>query len=161
MSLTIREARPGDAALVLRFVRELADYEREPDAVVATEPMLDEVLFGANPRVFCDIAEWNGEPAGVTVWFYNFSTWLGRHGIYLEDFYVTPAMRGRGIGRALMARLARRCVDEGLERMDWAVLTWNEPAIAIYRGLGAYANEQWGMWRLTGEALDRLAGETS
>jgi diamine N-acetyltransferase len=157
--LTIREARPGDAALVLRFVRELADYERASDLVAATEAMLDEALFGSNPRIFCDIAEWNGEPAGMALWFYNFSTWRGRHGIYLEDFYVTPASRGRGVGRSLMARLARRCVDEGLDRMDWAVLTWNEPAIAVYERLGAYANDEWAMWRLTGEALKALAGE--
>jgi GNAT superfamily N-acetyltransferase len=144
---------------VLRFVRELADYEREPDAVVATEPMLDQALFGPSPRIFCDIAEWDGEPVGMALWFYNFSTWRGRHGIYLEDFYVTPSARGRGAGRALMARLARRCVEEGLDRMDWAVLTWNEPAMAVYRKLGAYANDEWGMWRLTGEALEMLAAE--
>jgi GNAT superfamily N-acetyltransferase len=157
--LAIREARPGDAALVLRFVQELADYEREPDAVVATEAMLDEALFGATPRIFCDIAEWDGEPIGMALWFYNFSTWRGRHGIYLEDFYVTPAGRGRGAGRALMARLARRCVEQGLERMDWAVLRWNEPAIAVYERLGAFANDEWAMWRLTGEALEALATE--
>lgn len=157
--LSIREARPGDAALVLRFIQELADYEREPDAVVATEAMLDEALFGSNPRIFCDIAEWDGEPAGMALWFYNFSTWRGRHGIYLEDFYVTPASRGLGVGRALMARLAKRCVDEGMERMDWAVLRWNEPAIAVYERLGAYANDEWAMWRLTGEALEKLAAE--
>jgi GNAT superfamily N-acetyltransferase len=157
--LVIREARPGDGALVLRFVQELADYEREPDAVVATEAMLDEALFGPNPRIFCDIAEWDGEPIGMALWFYNFSTWRGRHGIYLEDFYVTPAGRGRGAGRALMARLARRCVEQGLERMDWAVLRWNEPAIAVYERLGAFANDEWAMWRLTGEALEALATE--
>jgi diamine N-acetyltransferase len=157
--MLIRDARPGDAALVLRFIQELADYERSSDQVAATEPMLDEALFGPNPRIFCDIAEWDGEPAGMALWFYNFSTWRGRHGIYLEDFYVTPAMRGRGVGRALMARLAKRCVEQGMERMDWAVLTWNEPAIGVYRRLGAYANDEWAMWRLTGEALEQLAAE--
>lgn len=159
--LNIRDARPGDAALVLRFVQELAEYEREPEAVVATEAMFNEAMFGANPRVFCDIAEWDGEPVGMALWFYNFSTWRGRHGLYLEDFYVTPAMRGKGIGRALLARLAKRCIDEGMDRMDWAVLTWNEPAIRVYRGLGAYANEAWDMWRLTGDALEGLAAESA
>jgi GNAT superfamily N-acetyltransferase len=157
--LSIRPARPGDAMLALRFVRELADYERALDEVVATEAGLDEVLFGPNPRAFCDIAEWDGEPAGMALWFYNISTWRGRHGIYLEDLYVTPAMRGHGIGKALLVHLARRCVDEGMERMDWQVLDWNASAIAVYERIGARPNNGWLNYRLTGQALQDFAQE--
>lgn len=157
MTLVVREARPGDAGLVLRFVRELAEYERELDAVVATEAMLDEALFGPSPRIFCDVAEWGGQPVGIALWFYNFSTWRGRHGIYLEDYYVTPEMRGRGVGKALMAGLARRCVEQGLERLEWAVLDWNAPAIAVYRSMGARPNDEWTIYRLSGDKLREAA----
>ena len=157
MSLAIRTAEPRDTPLILDFIRELAEYERAPDAVVATEAGLQELLFGAAPRVFCDIAEWDGEPAGFCLWFYNFSTWRGRHGIYLEDLFVRPRWRGHGIGKRLMALLAARCVDQGLDRMDWAVLEWNELAIGVYRGLGAQVLDDWRMCRLTGDALEALA----
>jgi diamine N-acetyltransferase len=157
MSLVIRPAQPRDAALILDFIRELAESERAPDAVVATEADLHELLFGPAPKVFADIAEWDGEPAGFCLWFYNFSTWRGRHGLYLEDLFVRPACRGHGIGKALMALLASRCVDQGLERMDWAVLEWNELAIGVYRGVGAEVLDDWRMCRLTGDALKTLA----
>jgi diamine N-acetyltransferase len=157
MSLVIRPAQPRDAALILDFIRELAEYERAPDAVVATEADLHELLFGPAPKVVADIAEWDGEPAGFCLWFYNFSTWRGRHGLYLEDLFVRPACRGHGIGKALMALLASRCVDQGLERMDWAVLEWNELAIGVYRGVGAEVLDDWRMCRLTGDALKTLA----
>jgi GNAT superfamily N-acetyltransferase len=155
--LSLRDARPGDAALVLRFVKELADYERAADDVVATEAGFDEMLFGAHPRAYCDIAEWNGEPTGMALWFYNVSTWRGRHGIYLEDLYVTPQMRGHGVGKALLVRLAQRCVEERLDRMDWQVLAWNTPAIAVYERIGALPNDEWRNFRLSGGALAAFA----
>jgi GNAT superfamily N-acetyltransferase len=159
VSPAIRPARPGDAALVLAFIRELAAYERLAHEVVAGEADIDRALFGENPRAFCDIAEWEGAPAGFALWFYNFSTFRGRHGIYLEDLFVRPEHRGRGIGRALLAGLARRCVAEDLPRLEWWVLDWNEPALAFYRSLGAAPMDEWTVQRLTGEALARLAGE--
>lgn len=157
MTLAIRPARPGEAGLVLGFIRELAEYERLAHEVVATEAEIDAALFGASPRAFCDVAEWEGEPAGFAIWFYNFSTFRGRHGIYLEDLYVRPAHRGRGIGKALLANLARRCVAQGLPRLEWWVLDWNEPALAFYRSLGAEPMSEWTVQRMTGEALRRLA----
>jgi GNAT superfamily N-acetyltransferase len=157
--LSIRQAVPGDAALVLRFVKELADYERAPHEVVATEAHIDAMLFGAGPRAYCDIAEWQGEPAGIALWFYNFSTWRGRRGLYLEDLFVPPHLRGHGIGKALLVRLARRCVEEGLDRMDWQVLTWNTPAIAVYERIGAAPNDGWRNFRLSGDALKAFAGQ--
>ncbi len=159
MSLAIRPARPGDAALALSFIRELAEYERLAHEVDATLEGISAALFGERPRVFADIAEWRGEPAGFALWFYNFSTFRGRHGIYLKDLFVRPAYRGHGIGRALLANLARRCLREGLPRLEWWVLDWNEPALAFYRSLGANSMGEWTVQRVTGEALARLADE--
>lgn len=158
MSLVLRPARPGDAALVHRFVVELAAYEKLAHEVEADEAALDAALFGPSPRVFAEIAEWEGRPVGFSLFFYNFSTFLGRHGIYLEDLYVEPAARGRGIGKALIASLARRCVAEGLGRLEWWVLDWNAPAIEFYRSIGAVAMDEWTVQRVTGEALRTLAG---
>src|ERR1700732_1650390 len=122
MSLVIRRARPDEAVLVLSLVRELAEYEKLLHEVEATEAMIGAALFGSNPRLFCEIAEWNGEPAGFAVWFINFSTFSGRSGIYLEDLFVRPAQRGKGIGKALLAYLAKQCVANGWSRLPWAVL---------------------------------------
>jgi GNAT superfamily N-acetyltransferase len=158
MGVAIRPARPGEAGLVFAFVRELAAYERLGDAVDATEQMIDTALFGPSPRVFCDIAEWEGEPAGFALWFQNFSSFRGRHGLYLEDLFVRPAFRRRGIGRALFRHLARRCAAEGWTRFEWAVLDWNAPSIAFYRSLGAELLQDWTVCRLTGDALARLGG---
>jgi GNAT superfamily N-acetyltransferase len=160
MSLTIRSAAPADAALVHTFVRELAEYERLAHEIDATPEMIAGTLFAERPRVFADIAEWSGEPAGMALWFYNFSTFRGRHGIYLEDLFVRPALRGHGVGKALLAGLARRCVAEGLARLGWAVLDWNAPSIAFYRALGAVAKEEWTGYQLTGDALARLGAAT-
>jgi GNAT superfamily N-acetyltransferase len=157
MSLAIRPARPGEAALVLRFVRELAEYEKLLHEAVATEAMLDAALFGANPRVFCDFAEWDGEVVGFALWFLNFSTFSGRSGIYLEDLFVRPVHRGKGIGKALMVHLARRCVAEGWVRFQWSVLDWNAPSIDFYKSLGAVMLDEWTTCRVSGDALVRLA----
>ena len=155
--LGIRTAEPQDAALVHAFVRELAEYERLTHEVAATVDDIAQALFAPAPRVFCDIAEWEGAPAGFALWFYNFSTFRGRCGIYLEDLYVRPVHRGRGIGKALLAYLAGRCRAEGLARLDWAVLDWNAPSIAFYESLGAQPQADWIVYRLTGEPLAALA----
>lgn len=155
--LTIRAARPGDGALVARFVNALAVYEKLEHEAVGTPADFEAALFGLAPRVFADIAEWEGKPVGFALWFYTFSTFEARHGIYLEDLFVDPEARGRGIGKALIAHLAKRCVDEGLPRLDWQVLDWNAPSIAFYDSIGAGARTEWISRRLTGEALAAMA----
>jgi GNAT superfamily N-acetyltransferase len=157
MTLTIRPAAPADAATIADFVRELADYERLPQEAVATPDDFAAALFGPSPKVFCEIAEVDGAPAGFALWYYSFSTWLGRHGLYLEDLYVRPAFRGVGAGKALLATLARRCLDEGLPRFEWEVLDWNSPAIDFYEAQGAVLMRGWEPVRLSGEPLRRLA----
>ncbi len=157
MSISIRPATPDDAALIHRFVRDLAVYEKLEHEAKATPEMLAAALFRDNPHVFCDIAERDGAAAGFAIWFYTFSTFVGRHGIFLEDLFVDPAMRGHGVGKALLAGLARRCVDEGLGRLDWQVLDWNEPSIRFYEARGAVIKRAWLPVRLDGEALLALA----
>ena len=157
MTTRIRDCRPADTALIHDLIRELADYEKLLNEVKTTQADIAALLFGERPRAFCDIAEVDGEPVGFAFWFYNLSTFEGRHGIYLEDLFVRPSARGMGVGRALLARLARRCQDEGLRRLEWAVLDWNAPAIAFYDGLGASAKTEWIVRSLSGEALERLA----
>jgi diamine N-acetyltransferase len=159
VNLAIRAAVPADAALIFALVRELADYEKLSGDVDATPEAIAAALFAREPRLFCDIAEWNGEPAGFSVWFLNFSTFRGRHGIYVEDLFVRPAFRAKGIGKALMARLAKRCVDEGWARFEWAVLDWNAPSIEFYRSIGAQVMDEWRICRLSGEALQAFANE--
>lgn len=156
MTLSIRSARSGDEALILDFVRSLAEYENLIDDVVASPDDLKRDLFGENPRVYCDIAEWDGRPAGFTLWFYNYSTFRGRHGLYLEDLYVDPDFRGRGIGKALLVNLARRCTSEGLARFEWWVLDWNSPSIDFYKSQGAQLMEEWTVCRVDGAALATL-----
>src|SRR6478735_12770618 len=143
MTLSIRPAVSADAALVMSFIRELAEYERLAHEVDATPDDIAAALFGLNPRVFADIAEIDGEPAGFALWFYNFSTFRGRHGLYLEDLFVRPDYRSRGVGKALLKNLARRCVTEGLPRLEWWVLNWNEPALRFYRSIGAVPMDEW------------------
>jgi len=143
--------------LIHQFILDLADYEKLLDTVAATEADTAAALFGEAPRAFADIAEIDGQPVGFALWFYNYSTFVGRHGIYLEDLFVRPTARGSGAGKALLAGLARRCVDEGLGRLEWSVLDWNAPSIAFYDSLGAAAMDEWIIRRLTGENLRKLA----
>lgn len=159
--LNIRPAVPGDGATIHALVGALAEYERLEREVEARPEDFETALFAPQPRVFCDLAEWtlaSGERrvVGFALWFYSFSTFRGRHGIYLEDLFVQPDYRGRGIGRALLARLARRCAAERLGRLEWSVLDWNRSAIGFYRALGARAMDEWTVYRLTGEALQAL-----
>lgn len=153
----LREATESDVPLILQFIRELAEYERLAERVVATEDMLRRTLFG-NPR-FAEvlIAEEDGKPAGFALFFHNYSTFLGQPGIYLEDLFVRQEMRGRGYGKALLARLARIARERGCGRVEWAVLDWNAPSIAFYKSIGAVSLDDWKIMRLTGRALDALA----
>src|SRR3954463_8943896 len=157
MSLLIRRARPGEAGLVLSFIRELAEYEKLLHEMEATEPDIERALFAEKPQLFCEIAEWQGEPVGFAVWFINFSTFGGRPGIYLEDLFVRPAQRGKGIGKALLAQLAGQCIANGWGRLQWAVLDWNTPSIEFYKSLGAELMDEWTGCRITGPALTTLA----
>lgn len=156
--LQIRPARPGDEDVLLGLVRELAEYERAPEAVVATPALLQQALFGDEPMANAVVAEWDGAVAGFALYFFNFSTWLGRPGLYLEDLYVREALRGRGIGKALLLHLARIAHARGCGRMEWSVLDWNAPAIEFYRSTGAVAMDEWTVYRLDQAALKRLVG---
>jgi GNAT superfamily N-acetyltransferase len=155
--VTVRVATVADVPLILSFIKGLAEYEKLLHEVEASEADIRRDLFGENPRCFCDIAEDGGRPVGFALWFYNYSTFRGRAGIYLEDLFVKPEARGGGAGKALLRRLAQRCVDADLGRLEWAVLNWNEPSIAFYDSLGASAKDDWTVRRLDGEALTRLA----
>ena len=157
MSVTVRVATIADAPLILEFIRELAEYERLLHEVEITEGDIRRDLFGENPRAFCDIAENDGEPVGFALWFYNYSTFRGRAGIYLEDLFVLPEARGLGAGKALLRRLAQRCMEAELGRLEWSVLDWNTPAIEFYDSLNAMAMQEWTVRRLYGEALQNLA----
>jgi len=157
MSLTVRPATPADAPVVHGFVLALAEYEKLSHEVEAVEADIAKALFGPSPRLFCDIAEVAGAPVGFAVWFYSYSTFTGRHGIYLEDLFVVPEARGQGAGKALLKALAQRCRAEGLTRLEWAVLDWNAPSIAFYDSLGATAKTDWITRRLAGQALESLA----
>lgn len=159
MSLAIHRARRDELPLVLSLIRELAAYEKLSHEVAATEAMIEAALFSDSPRLFCDIAEWNGEPAGFAVWFVNFSTFAGRFGVYLEDLFVRPQHRRNGIGKALLAYLAKECVENGWVRLQWAVLDWNTPSIEFYKTLGAVLMDEWTLCRVTGPALDALAAK--
>jgi GNAT superfamily N-acetyltransferase len=157
MSLEIRAAKPGEEQLVLSFICKLADYEKLSHEVQATDADIRTSLFGPGPRCACDFAFWDEEPAGFALWFYNYSTFRGRAGIYLEDLFVEPHLRGKGIGKALLRHLARRCLAEGLPRLQWWVLDWNAPSIDFYKSLGAEPMDEWTVFRMSGEALQRLA----
>ena len=156
--LTIREAVPADVPLVLQLIRALAEYEKLTHQVVATEEALANALFGTRPYAQAMVACWDGRPAGFALYFFNFSTFLARPGLYLEDLFVLPQLRGHGIGKALLARLAARAQAENCGRMEWSVLDWNEPAIRFYESLGARRLTQWQTFRLDGPAIATLAG---
>ncbi|OWK27778.1 GNAT family N-acetyltransferase [Sphingomonas mucosissima] len=158
MTIAIRAAQTGDVPTILRFIRELAAYEREPDAVEATEPMLQAALFGAAPAAEVLIAERGGTSVGFALFFHTFSTWTGRRGLWLEDLYVTPEARGSGAGAALLQALAGIAIDRDCPRLEWTVLDWNTPAIAFYRAKGAKPQDEWTTQRVTGAALLALAG---
>ena len=158
MGTAIRNATPADVAQILAFIRALAAYERAPDAVVATEEGLLRDGFGPSPFYYCLMAEHDGQPAGFALFFYNYSTWMGRPGIYLEDLFVLPEFRGLGIGKALLQRVAAVALEKGCERLQWEVLDWNTPAIDFYSAMGAEFLDDWRNVRLGGEALTRLAG---
>lgn len=157
MSLVIRWAQPGDEGAVLRLVRALAAYEREPDAVQATEESIAETLFAPGAQVFAFLAEWEGAPVGLALWFQTYSTWTGKPSLYLEDLYVDDAARGCGVARALMRRLAQEAKARGCARIDWSVLDWNVEAMAFYERIGGRRQTGWQPWRVHGAALDALA----
>jgi GNAT superfamily N-acetyltransferase len=157
MATTIRIAVPTDVPLILEFIRALAIYEREPDAVTATEADLLRDGFGPEPYYHCLIAEYDGKPVGFAFYFFNYSTWTGRPGLYLEDLFVNSEFRGLGIGKALLARVAAIAVEKGCPRLQWAVLDWNTPAVDFYASLGASFLDEWRNVRMTGDALARLA----
>jgi GNAT superfamily N-acetyltransferase len=155
----IRSARVDDVPIVLGLIRDLATYERAPDEVTATEEQLVDVLFGERPAAEVLLAFEDVSPVGFAVYFYNFSTWLGRPGLYLEDLFVKPEKRGKGYGRALLVELAKIARDRGCGRMEWAVLNWNEPAIKFYQTLGAKPMNEWTVFRLTRDEIAKLAGD--
>ena len=156
----VRPAAPGDVPVVLALVRELAAYEREPDAVEATEAMLAAALFGPAPTASCHVAvDADDEVVGFALWYVTFSTWRGVPGLWLEDLFVRPSARGTGLGRALLQTLAQVCVDRGYARFEWWVLDWNAPAIGFYRSLGAVPQDEWTTFRVDGAALTALAGQ--
>ncbi|MBY0263445.1 MAG: GNAT family N-acetyltransferase [Phycisphaerales bacterium] len=164
-TLNIRVATPSDVPLILSLIRALAEYEREPQAVEATEEMLREGLFGRGvgnggrgASAECVIGEVDGVAKGFAVFFHNYSTWKGRSGMYLEDLFVVPEVRGVGLGKALLVHLAKIAVERGCGRLEWSVLDWNEPAIGFYKSLGAVAMDEWTVYRVSGGALERLAG---
>ena len=157
MTATLREARPGDEPGILACITALAVYEKEPDAVDNTVEALTATLFGPDPRAFAHVVERDGQIVGIAVWFITYSTWTGRHGIWLEDLFVLDSERGRGYGKALMRALAAVCVERGYSRFEWTVLDWNEPAIGFYRSLGVTPMSEWTTQRLTGDALRDLA----
>jgi len=159
--LTIRPATAADVPLILEFIRELAEYERDPQAAVATAADLLRDGFGPEPKFRVDIAAWSGEPAGFAFYFWNYSTWQGKPGLYLEDLFVRPRFRGKGIGKALLVHLARVAVKHNCGRLVWQVLDWNTPAIEFYQSLEAETMKEWLTMRVTGEALVRLAAEPS
>ena len=154
--MKIRPARQEEVGIVLQLIHDLAVYEKAPNEVEATEKELLETIFSSDPKVSCDLVEVDGEIAGMAIWFLNYSTWQGKHGIYLEDLFIKPEFRGRGYGKALLKHLAKICDEKGYGRFQWWVLDWNSPAIEFYRSLGAVAMDEWTVYRVSGQALKEL-----
>ncbi|MEP4148892.1 MAG: GNAT family N-acetyltransferase [Halioglobus sp.] len=158
-TIHIRAGVPADISVIFNFIRELAIYEKALDEVTTDESLLQEALFGKNARAYPLICELNGDAVGFAIYFYNFSTWLGKYGIFLEDLYVSPDFRGHGAGKALLQYLAKQAVDEGCGRFEWNVLDWNEPSIQFYEACGAVPMSEWVGYRLQGDALDKFAAD--
>ena len=154
--MKIRPAQQDEVGIVLQLIHDLALYEKAPNEVEATEKELLETIFVDNPRVFCDVVEVDGEIAGMAIWFLNYSTWQGKHGIYLEDLFIKPEFRGKGYGKALLQHLAKVCDERGYGRFQWWVLDWNSPAIEFYKSLGAVAMDEWTVYRVSGDPLKKL-----
>ena len=161
MNQLIREAKVEDIQVIYELIVELAIYEKEPDAVVASVEEIKENLFGTKPVAYCHVAEIDGQVVGIAIWFLNYSTWLGKAGLYLEDLFVKPEFRGSGLGLSLMKTLAQVCVDRGYERFQWWVLDWNEPSINFYKSIGAEAMDEWTVYRLSGSALKSFAASST
>jgi GNAT superfamily N-acetyltransferase len=157
--MQIRMAQPADVEDIHRLIYELAVYEKAPEEMVATIDQINTSLFNANPVAFCHVAEVDGKVVGIALWFLNYSTWLGKAGIYLEDLFVQPEYRGHGIGKGFMQTLAALCVERGYERFQWWVLDWNKPSIDFYQALGAVPMDEWTVFRLSGDALKKFASE--
>ena len=157
----IRLAKPDDVPAIHQLIIELAIYEREPDAVIATPDDIHNNLFAEDPVAYCHVAEVDGQIVGVAIWFLNYSTWLGKAGLYLEDLFVKPEFRGKGIGLEFMKTLARICIERGYERFQWWVLDWNEPSINFYKSIGAEAMSDWTVYRLSGSALSNFAASST
>ncbi|MEB8431857.1 GNAT family N-acetyltransferase [Cocleimonas sp. KMM 6892] len=156
-AIEIRDASIEDSALILRFVTELAIYEKAEHEVIATQDDIEESLFGPETKTKALICQLNGEAVGFAVYFFNYSTWLGKHGLYLEDLYVSPEARGSGAGKALLKHLAKIAVSKNCERVEWSVLDWNEPAIQFYQSIGAQPKDEWIGYRLSGKTLEDFA----
>ena len=154
--MKIRPAQQDEVGIVLQLIHDLALYEKAPNEVEATEKELLETIFVDNARVFCDVVEVDGEIAGMAIWFLNYSTWQGKHGIYLEDLFIKPEFRGKGYGKALLQHLAKVCDERGYGRFQWWVLDWNSPAIEFYKSLGAVAMDEWTVYRVSGDPLKKL-----
>jgi GNAT superfamily N-acetyltransferase len=154
--MKIRPAQQDEVGIVLQLIHDLALYEKAPNEVEATEKELLETIFVNNARVFCDVVDVDGEIAGMAIWFLNYSTWQGKHGIYLEDLFIKPEFRGKGYGKALLQHLARVCDERGYGRFQWWVLDWNSPAIEFYKSLGAVAMDEWTVYRVSGDPLKKL-----
>ena len=154
--MKIRAAKVEEVPIILNLIKDLAEYEKAPDEVEANESDLVATIFAENPKVFCDVVEVDGETVGMAIWFLNYSTWQGKHGIYLEDLFIKPEFRGRGYGKALLQHLAAICNERGYGRFQWWVLDWNSPAIEFYRALGAEAMSEWTVYRVSGQPLREL-----
>jgi len=155
--MKIRAAKVEEAPIILNLIKDLAEYEKAPDQIEANESDLIATIFAENPKVFCDVVDVDGEIVGMAIWFLNYSTWQGKHGIYLEDLFIKPEFRGRGYGKALLQHLAAICNERGYGRFQWWVLDWNSPAIEFYRALGAEAMSEWTVYRVSGVPLRRLS----
>ena len=159
MSFQIRDATPADIDAIYDYIHALAEYEKAPDEAVLSKSDLSQSLFGQSPQVYCLLSVQDEQVTGIAIWHLNYSTWMGKHGIYLEDLFVDPKYRGQGHGKALLIRLAQICVERGYPRFSWWVLDWNKPSIDFYESLGAKAMDEWTVFRVSGDALTKLASQ--